>query len=94
MLVYVTTYANPKTAKATIRKSIPLMNTPFLLSLLLCGFEVNCGLNADCIIDVVGDDNVVIIDRDEDNITEIKIFKIMYYIIIIKTYKLNIYERI
>ena len=65
------------------------------MSLLLCGFEVNCGLNADCIIDVVGvDDNVVIIDRDEDNITEIKIFKITYCIIIIKTHKLNIYDRI
>ena len=59
-------------------------------------------MSDDCIVDIVDvdedvvgvDDNVVVIDRDEDNITEIKIFKITYCIIIIKTHKLNIYDRI
>ena len=51
MLVYIATYASPKTANATTIKSIPLMNTPFILSFLLCGFEVNCGLNVECIVD-------------------------------------------
>ena len=41
------------------------MNTPFLLSLLLCGLEVNCGLNADCIVDFI-------VDTNEDTITETK----------------------
>ena len=84
MLVYITTYAIPKTANATTSKSTPLMNTPFLLSSLLCGFEVNCGLNVDSIIDslvvnrdedivvIDRDGNIVVIDTDEDNITEIK----------------------
>ena len=60
ILVYTTTYASPKTANATTSKSTPLMNTPFLLSLLLCGFEVNCGLNIDCIVDGL------VVNRDED----------------------------
>ena len=67
MLVYITTYAIPKTANATTSKSTPLMNTPFLLSLLHCGFEVNCGLNIDCIIDsldVDRDEDIVVIDTD------------------------------
>ena len=66
MLVYITTYASPKTENETTKKSIPLMNTPFLLSLLLSGFEVNCGLNVDCIVDIVG------IDLDKDIISETK----------------------
>ena len=66
MLVYTTTYASPKTTNATTTKSIPLMNAPFLLSLLHSGFEVNCGLNIDCIVDSLD------VDRDEDKITEIK----------------------
>ena len=53
MLVHITTYASPKIANATTSKSTPLMNTPFLLSLLYCDFELNCGLNADCIVDIV-----------------------------------------
>ena len=65
-LVYVTTYASPKTANATTTKSTPLMNIPFLSSLLLCRFKVNCDLSADSIVDVVG------IDLDEDIITEKK----------------------
>ena len=64
MLACITTYASPKTADETTKKSIPLMNTPFLLSLLLSGFEVNCGLNVDCIVDIVE------IDLDEDIIAE------------------------
>ena len=47
------------------------MKIPFLLSLLLCDFEVNCGLNVDC-LDVDRDEDIVVIDTDEDNITEIK----------------------
>ena len=74
--MYITTYASPKTTNATTTKSTPLMNTPFLLSLLLCDFEVNCGLNVDCldvdILDVDRDEDIVVIDTDEDNITEIK----------------------
>ena len=69
--MYITTYASPKTTNATTTKSTPLMNTPFLLSLLLCDFEVNCGLNVDC-LDVDRDEDIVVIDTDEDNITEIK----------------------
>ena len=65
-----TTYASPNIANATTSKSTPLMNTPFLLSLLHCDFEVNCGVNDDCIVDedVVGvneDGNIVDIDTDE-----------------------------
>ena len=51
------------------------MNTPFLFSLLLCGFEVNCGLNIDCIVDglvVSRGEDIVDIDTDEDFIIEIK----------------------
>ena len=66
MLVYIITYTSPKTANATTNKSTPLMNTPFLLSLSHCGFEVNCGLNVECIVDIVD------IDIDEDIITETK----------------------
>ena len=70
--VYITTYANPKTAIATTSKSTPLMNTPLLLFLLLSGFEVHCGLNADCIIDVVGvDDCIVDIVGVDDCIVDI-----------------------
>ena len=72
MLVYITTYANPKIAIATTSKSTPLMNTPFLLSLLHCRFELNCGLNVDCIVDIVDVDDVVAIDTDEDTITKTK----------------------
>ena len=54
MLVCIPTYESIKTANATTSKIIPLMNTPFLMSLLHCDFEVNCGLNADCIVDNVG----------------------------------------
>ena len=67
MLVYITTHAIPKTANATTSKSTPLMKTPFLLSLLLCGFKVNCGLNVDCIVDglvVNRDENIVVIETD------------------------------
>ena len=69
MLVYITTYANPKTTNATTRKSTLLKNSPFLLSLLLCG------LNAECIVDIVAidrDGGIVGIDIDEDIITETK----------------------
>ena len=60
------------------------MNIPFLLSLLLSGFELICGLNADCIVEIVNVDrdediigidkngDIVDIDTDEDIITEIK----------------------
>ena len=67
MLVYITTYANSKTTNATTRKSTLLKNSPFLLSLLLCGFELNCNLNADCIVDIVAiyrDGDIVGIDTD------------------------------
>ena len=69
MCVYIKTYASPKIAIATTTKSTPLMNTPFLLSLLHCCFELNCGLNAVCIVDIV---DVVAIDTDEDTITKTK----------------------
>ena len=65
MLVYITTYASPKTANATTSKSTPLMNTLLLLSLLHSGFEVNCGLNDDCFVDVDDvDEDVVGVDED------------------------------
>ena len=76
MLVYITTYTSPKRAIATTSKSTPLMNTPFLLPLSHC--ELNC---ADCIVDIVdvdtdrnivGIDDVVAIDTDEDTITKIR----------------------
>ena len=78
MLVYITTYASPKRAIATTSKSTPLMNTPFLLPLSHCGFELNC---VDCIVDIVdvdtdrnivGIDDVFAIDTDEDTITKIR----------------------
>ena len=75
MLVCITTYKSIKTANATTSNILPLMNTPFLMSLLHCDFEVNCGLNTDCIVDNVGiyrDDDIVNVDRDEDIITETK----------------------
>ena len=43
MLVYIKTYASPKTANVMTTTSKPLINTLFLMSLLLCGFEVNYG---------------------------------------------------
>ena len=76
--MYITTYASPKVANATTTKSTLLFNTQFLLSLLLRGFEVNCGLNVECIIDIADVDRyedstgidrdgaVAGIDRDED----------------------------
>ena len=75
MLVYITPSLVLKQQILTTTKSTPLMNTPFLFSLLLCGFEVNCGLNIDCIVDglvVSRGEDIVDIDTDEDFIIEIK----------------------
>ena len=82
--MYITTYTSPKTANETTSKSTPLMNTLLLFSLLHCCFELNCGLNADCIVNIVAintdgtivgiyrNDDTVDIDRDEESITETK----------------------
>ena len=48
ILVYLT-YPSPKAENPIANKTIPLMNTTFVLSLLLCGCEVDVGNKVDII---------------------------------------------